>query len=572
MNPEIKTILRELKPFKKTITIIAIAGVFVALSEGQMAVQLKRMTDSLQTGRTSDILWASFIIIMLALILSVSRYFHIYLMNVISEKVTIALRQKLQSKFMNLNLTFHHNYASGSGGLISRILHDINIIKDGLRMVADFFREPLLFIFLMTWLFILNWKLTSTIIIVLPFVLFILRKLSIGIRKHGEESQQMQEKLTSTIKESLDGVRIIQSFNLESHMRKRFEEQSDEFLDARKKIHRRVEFSGPLTEFIATILILSLFMYMGLAISKGEATYGDFMSYIASLLMLNKPIKKLQESYVRIQESIVAIRRVYTLIDEKSEIIKSENPKPFPHNWKTIEYKNVSFAYGQDLVLKNFNLTLTRGQMVALVGTSGSGKSTVVNLLERFYEPTSGVILIDGINLKDFDLHDLRQNMSLVSQDVFLFSDTIKTNIWSGDFAKSPDLVPMAAKSANAHDFIMRNPLGYESLVGDKGALLSGGEKQRISIARALFKDAPILILDEATSALDSSSEIEVQKGLDHLMEGRTSLVIAHRLSTIIKADKIIVMKAGYIVETGTHDELISHNGEYARFQKLQKI
>jgi ATP-binding cassette subfamily B protein/subfamily B ATP-binding cassette protein MsbA len=288
--------------------------------------------------------------------------------------------------------------------------------------------------------------------------------------------------------------------------------------------------------------------------------------------MLNKPIKKLQESYVRIQESIVAIRRVYTLIDEKSEIIKSENPKPFPHNWKTIEYKNVSFAYGQDLVLKNFNLTLTRGQMVALVGTSGSGKSTVVNLLERFYEPTSGVILIDGINLKDFDLHDLRQNMSLVSQDVFLFSDTIKTNIWSGDFAKSPDLVPMAAKSANAHDFIMRNPLGYESLVGDKGALLSGGEKQRISIARALFKDAPILILDEATSALDSSSEIEVQKGLDHLMEGRTSLVIAHRLSTIIKADKIIVMKAGYIVETGTHDELISHNGEYARFQKLQKI
>src|SRR5207253_3506986 len=233
-------------------------------------------------------------------------------------------------------------------------------------------------------------------------------------------------------------------------------------------------------------------------------------------------------------------------------------------------YKDVSFAYGKDLILKNVNLTIRRGERLALVGESGSGKSTIVNLLERFFDASSGEILIDDINILDINLQDLRKNVALVNQDVFLFSDSIEKNIQAGDFDRVLNEVPSMAKHANAHDFIMRMPYGYQSLVGDRGNLLSGGEKQRISIARALFKNAPILILDEATSALDTSSEIEVQKGLDYLMEGRTALIIAHRLSTIQNADKIVVLKSGQLVEMGTHQQLLDSKGEYNRFYTLQ--
>jgi ATP-binding cassette, subfamily B, bacterial MsbA len=571
MNPEIRLILRELIPFKKTIVWIALAGILMAISEGQLAIQLKNVTDSLQSGDLSTILKASSVIIAFAALLAVSRYFHLFMMDVIAERVTIGLRAQLQQKFMNLNLTFHHNYAAGSGGLISRILNDIVVIKDGLRMVADFFREPLLFAILITWLFMINWQLTLTIIALLPVVLFILRKLSKGIRKYGEVSQQQLEGLTSTIKESLDGVRIIQSFNLEQTMSEKFHQQTESFIDARKKILSRIQASGPITEFIATTLILSLFIYMGIEISKGQATYGDFMSYVASLTMLNKPIKKMQESYVRIQESIVAIRRVFQLLHENSEVPQSTTAKPFPQDWTAIEYKNVSFKYGSEYVLKNVSFKINRGEIVALVGESGSGKSTIANLLERFYDPSEGEILIGGCRIQDIDLKDLRHNIGLVSQDVFLFSDSVEKNIWAGDFSKPKSSIAEAAQIANASTFIEKTSAGFQSQVGDRGALLSGGEKQRISIARAVFKNAPILILDEATSALDSTSEIEVQKGLDRLMEGKTGLVIAHRLSTISKANKIIVLEKGQIIETGSHDELIDLKKTYFRFHQHQK-
>lgn len=570
MLKDLKPIFRELVPFKKNIGFIAIAGILMASCEGLVVMQLKYVTNALQAGDQQQIIRSASFIVLIALVLAFSRFFHLFMMDVVAEQVTIGLRGKLQNKFMRLNLTFHHNYAAGSGGLISRILNDIIVIKDGLRMVADLFREPLLFAILMTWLFVINWKLTCFILILLPIVLSVLRKLSDGIRKYGEQSQKQQEQLTSTIKESLDGVRIIQSFNLEQVMTEKYRLQSADYLAIRKKILKRIQSSGPITEFIATILILGLFVYMGLEIGKGRATYGDFMSYVASLTMLNKPIKKIQESYIRIQESIVAIRRVFQLLDEKSEVPESSTTKAFPQNWSKIIYKNVSFKYGNDYVLKNLNLQINRGEVVALVGESGSGKSTIANLLERFYDPTEGDIYIDDIKITDLALKDLRHHIALVTQDVFLFSDTIERNIWSGDFQKNPAGVKIAATMANADSFISKSQNGYHTSVGDRGALLSGGEKQRVSIARALFKDSPILILDEATSALDSTSEIEVQKGLDKLMEGKTALVIAHRLSTIAKASKIIVINKGEVVEQGNHEQLLALNGHYAQFQKLQ--
>ncbi|MBX3019935.1 MAG: ABC transporter ATP-binding protein [Bdellovibrionaceae bacterium] len=570
MPPEIKRILRELMQFRRRLLFIALAGVGMAAADTLSANLIKYVFDGLQFGNTEQIKQTLAIIVGLAFLKGIFRYVHFFNMNYTAELVSQRLRQKLQMKFMKLNLSFHVNYAAGSGGLISRILYDITIIHHGLRMFADFFREPLLFIGLIGTLFYLNWSLTLGILVILPFILWFLRQLSRSIKKYSERGQEDLEVITGTIKESLDGVRIIQSFNLENEMSRRFGVESDNFLFSRKRIHSLIESSGPVTEFAMTIVVCLILLYMTLEIAQGRATYGDFMSYVAAMLMLSAPIKKLQESYVRIQETAVAARRVFELLDEDSEVPQIAKPVPFPRTWEKIRFDNVSFRYGENWVLRNVSFDIQRGQMVAFVGASGSGKSTLVNLLERFFDPTEGRILVDNVDIKDMSLSDLRSQIAMVSQDVFLFSDTVERNIWAGDFSKTMETVQEAAKRANADAFIQRAPHAYQSRVGDKGNLFSGGEKQRLSIARAFFKDAPVLVLDEATSALDSESEVEVQRGLDQLMEGRTALVIAHRLSTISRADLIYVMKAGNIVESGTHEALLARKSEYFKLHQMQ--
>ena len=570
LPPEIKRILLELKEYKNRLIIVAVSGIVMAICDTASVNLLKPIFDGLQFGKI-DLMKDTFAwIIALAFLKGVFRYIHLFNMNLTAELVAQSLRQKLQMKFMRLNLSFHNNYASGSGGLISRILNDIVVIFHGLRMYADFFREPILFFGLMGTLFYLNWRLTISILVLLPLILWFLRTLSRSIKKYSIAGQEDLERITSTIKESLDGVRIIQSFNLEDEMAKRFRNESTDFLSSRRNIHRLIEASGPTTEFVMTLVTFGILFYMTLEISAGRATYGDFMSYIAALLMLSTPIKKMQESYVRTQETSVAAKRAFSLLDEDSEVPEVTNPVPFPAQWKKVEFRNVSFQYGDHKVLDKVNLVVERGQLIAFVGASGSGKSTLVNLLERFFDPTSGEILVDETPIRQFALKDLRAHIALVTQDVFLFSDTIERNIWAGDFSKDNSRVELVAKNANADAFIRRTPQAYQSRVGDRGNLLSGGEKQRVSIARAFFKDAPILILDEATSALDSESEIEVQRGLDRLMEGRTAFVIAHRLSTVAKADRIYVMRAGQVVESGTHAELLQKQGEYSKLHTMQ--
>ena len=571
--PEIKKILRELKrDHGKTLITVAFFGVILAITQSGNVFFLKVIADSFQAKDvTAAVSWAG-VAILVNLISVTSRYIHIFNMNMVAERYTVSLRHRLQQKFMSLNLTFHNSFHAGSGGLLSRVLNDITVVQNGLRMFADFFKEPLSFLFYLGALFWLEPKLTATILILLPLILYFLRFISKTIKTHSIKSQEDLEKITSTIKESLDGVRIIQSFNLEHEMSQRFDREASEFLHSRRKIHQKVELSGPVTEFVATILILGLSLYMGYEVSEGRVTLGGFLGYVSALLQLNGPIKKIQESYVRLHETAAAAHRAFSLIEDPSEVPQGESVKPFPKDWKTITFQNVSFSYGTEQILKNVNLTIQRGEMVAFVGASGSGKSTIVNLLERFFDPTLGEILIDQTPIREFNLKQLRSNIALVTQDVFLFSDTIERNIWAGDFSKSKEGVVPAAQSANANGFITKTPLGYQNRVGDRGSLLSGGEKQRISIARAFFKDAPILILDEATSALDSQSEVEVQKGLDQLMQGRTALVIAHRLSTVAKAHKIVVMKAGEIVEIGTHQSLLQSAGEYHSLHQLQKL
>lgn len=570
MYPTLLRILSEIKPHKKKLLVIAFTGILYSAVYARLALILKDINDSFQSGNQHRVAEIGLIAISMAIIVAVSRYIHIFTMNYVAEIITNVFRLKLQKKFMQLSLSFHGQYGSGSGGLLSRIINDIKVIQDGLRMVADLFREPLLAILLLGNLFYLNWKLTLFILTLLPFILIFLKQISKSLRKYVIFGQENLEKITSIIKESLDGVRIIQSFNLEKTMSDKLQTQTNEYLEIRKKVHSRIEIMGPVTELVATALILSIFFYFSIEVAKGNTTTGAVLAYITSLLMINQPIKKLQESYVRIQETVVAANRVFEILDNTHTVVEAKSPKPFPSDWKKIIYKNVSFKYGKELVLKNINLEIERGQSIAFVGESGSGKSTIVNLLERFYDPSEGQIFIDNININDFDLKDLRANIALVSQEVFLFSDTIENNIHSGDFTKAKLEIESKAKHANAHDFIMKMPMGYQSAVGDRGALLSGGEKQRVSLARAFFKNASILILDEATSALDSSSEKEVQKGIDELMKGRTSIVVAHRLSTIQNCDCIYVIQNGKIVEQGSFSELVKNENQFTKFYHLQ--
>jgi ATP-binding cassette subfamily B protein/subfamily B ATP-binding cassette protein MsbA len=569
---QVRRLLIELKPFKKTLIIVGVAGLFMALAQWQLALKLQLLNDSLNEGKPENLIKIPPMFLSIMFVASVSRYLHLANMNYIAEQVTMRLRLRLQRKFMDLSQSFHINYDAGSGGLISRILSDIIIIQNGMRLVADFFTQPLTFFLLLGVLFYRDAKLTLYILIFLPFVLFILKQIGRSLRKYGTESQKILERVATIVKESIDGVRVIQSFRLESVMSKRFESVGNEYLVTRKKFHFRGEAAGPIVEFIATVIMMIIFMHIGMRISHGESTSGEFISYLGALIMLQQPIKKIQDSWVKFQETAVATGRVFSILESQQKIPEVSHPVSFPENWKSIEYRNVSFAYGQNEVLKNLNLTIKRGDIIALVGESGSGKSTIVNLLERFFDPISGEILIDGIDIRNFSLDQLRKNVALVTQDVFLFSDTIGSNINSGDYTKDSSHIEAAAKMANAHNFITNLPKQYTNQVGDRGGMLSGGEKQRVSIARAIFKDAPILILDEATSALDSASELEVQKGLDILMQGRTTIVVAHRLSTVLHANKIVVMKKGQIIESGTHQSLLETGGEYSKFISLQKL
>ncbi len=521
-----------------------------------------------------------FLFPLLYLVWGAARYIHYMILIMVNERVIADVRVRVVDQAMRLNLSFHSKFESGSGGLMSRILNDTGILTLGLNFFGDVLREPLIAIALLSYMLYLDWKLTLVLLAFLPIFALLTRQISKSLRKYGHLNREAMEAVTADIKENLDGIRVVQSFNLENTMSARLKRSMDHYIDTRRKIISREEAVSPINEFLASNLVMGLVLYMMSLILQSKATGGDFLAFLFAAGQLQNPIKRLQESFVRVQQTVVVTDRLFGIIESTDRVPQAAKPRPFPTEWKTIEFRNVRFQYGQDEVLKGLSVTVNRGDVIALVGSSGSGKSTMVNLLERFHDPTSGDILIDGISLKEFDLEDLRANIALVTQDVFLFRDSIATNIRAGRggiISRGQELssdekarIESAAKHAHADPFITKMPAQYSTSVGERGGLLSGGEKQRISIARAFFKDAPVLILDEATSALDSVSELEVQKGLQELMRGRTVFVIAHRLSTVRSANRILVLSQGEIVESGTHDELLSRDGEYRRFHQLQ--
>lgn len=557
------------KPYRFQFVIVLVLGAIMSGASSATAVIVKFLFEEGFGKKDLNVLTQICIgIVGLYLIHGTARFFHLYVLKFTTEKIIVQMQRDLQDKYMTLSLRFHTG--SDSGGHISRILNDVTNIQWGLNILADIAREPLQILFLIGWIIYLDWKLTVLIFIVSPLIVLFLKSIAKSVRKYGITQQETLERFTSTLKETFDGIRVIQSFNLENEMRRRLKVVTDLYLFARQKIIRRQEGAGPVTEFLGALAFAMAAYYMGREIIADRANVGDFVSFIAALGLIQPPIKKLEDAYVRIQQTIVSTDRIFQILEDSSIVPQRSQPLEFPKRWQEIDFENVTFKYGDEVILRNVNLKVKRGQVIAFVGESGSGKSTLVNLLERFIDPFQGRITIGGEDLRDLALSDLRHNIALVTQDVFLFNDTISRNIQSGNFDQESVSIETAAQMANAHDFIMKTPERYETKVGDRGARLSGGEKQRISIARAVYKNAPILILDEATSALDSASELEVQKGLDRLMEGRTTFVVAHRLSTVLRADRIFVLDKGQIVEDGTHDELLARRGRYHHFFTLQ--
>jgi len=570
---DLKKLYPYIKPHFKTLTLIILLGFVMSGAAVATAPLAKLLFGEVFENKNASLMYVvplSFVGIYF--INGIARFFHMYLLKFTGEQIVADIRSDLQRKFMTLNLGFHGRYEAGSGGLLSRILNDMVVLQWGLNILVDCIREPVTVLGLLAYMFYLNWKLTAFTLIVAPVIIITLKQLAKSIRKYSYKQQESMEVLTSNLKETLDGVRIIQSFSLENEMVRRLKVVLADYLGHRSKIIAREEAAGPISEFAGALVFSAICIYIANQIIGGQSTLAEFLAFLVALAQFQPPIKKLQDAHIRLQQTVAATSRLFQILEDHNEVPQTKSCQMFPTHWDSVKFENVSFKYDDErMILNHISLEVKKGEVVALVGESGSGKSTLVNLLGRFFEPTEGKIKIGDTSVDEIQLDELRKNIALVSQEVFLFNDTVRFNIQSGDLTKNISADDVA-KTANAYDFIQSMPQGMDTKIGDRGSRASGGEKQRLSIARALYKDAPILILDEATSALDSASEVEVQKGLDRLMKGRTVFVIAHRLSTVIHADRILVLKNGKVIEEGRHDDLLTKNGAYAHFFKLQTL
>lgn len=483
------------------------------------------------------------------------------------------IRNQLYDKVVDLNLGFFGKQRKGD--IMARMLGDVNEVEVSIMSSIELLsKNPIMIIVYLGVLLLLSWKLTLFVLCVLPFAGLLMGKVGRSLKKSSKDAQSQSGQLLSQIEETLGGLRIIKAFNAEKVVTRNFRHLNDTLRRTVMKVNRRYTLAHPMSEFLGTATIAIVLIFGGMLIlnDAGSLSAAEFIYYLVIFYSIINPFKELSKASYSIQKGMASLERIDMILDAVNPLKEVANPveiKPFSSK---IEYKNVWFKYGEDWVLKDVSLTIKKGQVVALVGQSGSGKSTMVDLLPRFYDVQKGEITIDGVNVKDMALYDLRSYMGNVNQEAILFNDTVFNNITFGVENATLEQVIEAAKVANAHEFIMAMENGYQTNIGDRGSRLSGGQRQRISIARAILKNPSILILDEATSALDTESEKLVQEALERLMKTRTSIVIAHRLSTIKNADVICVMKDGEIVERGGHEELLAKNGAYSKLYTMQSF
>lgn len=493
----------------------------------------------------------------------------------ISARTVQAIQQRVYSHLISLDMGFFSKTTSGQ--MLSRILNDCNSITNiAINFITNIFKDLITFIAMFSLMLYYSWKMCLVIFIFFPVGAIAISVIMKKTKRIAKQATQEASDFISQLNESLQSIKIIQSYCMEKFETKRMKGRLTNLFNLQMKSVKTTTMTTPIIESLSGLIMAGIIIFGGWQIANGYLTTGGFITFLGAWVSVYKPLKSLLGFRVQLQTALVSAERVYEIIDTKPSIKDSDDAIELKNVVGDIEIKNVSFEYEAGKpIIKNLNITIPHGKTIALVGASGGGKTTIVNLIPRFFEPTSGEILIDGVNIKKYTQSSLRKNTSLVSQDIILFDDTIRNNIAYGkgenDFdTVSDEEIFEASKSANAYDFIMNMSEGYNTKIGEKGVRLSGGQKQRISIARAIIKNAPILLLDEATSALDTESEHEVQTALDNLMKNKTTIVIAHRLSTIKNADKIYVIENGEVVESGTHDELIKENGEYSKLYNMQ--
>ena len=504
------------------------------------------------------------------------RYLGMFFIAPIRNGVVKDMRNNLFKKILELPLSYYSDERKGA--IMSHMTADVREVEwsimNSLEMI---FREPIAIVISLVLMVLMSWQLTALAFVLLPITGLFIGRIGKSLKRTSTKEKEKTGILLSIMDETLGGLRIIKAFNAENNIKQKFEKENNDYTKLMVKAYRKVDLSSPLSEFTGITVFVVILYVGGKMVLGNEPTMNGavFITYLALFSQLIAPAKSFTTAYYNIQKGLASTERINKILNAEVTIKDPANPQPLKGFEKEIEYKNVSFAYREaevGWVLNTINLKIQKGKTVALVGQSGSGKSTLADMLPRFYDPSHGEILIDGINIKDTKLHELRSLMGIVTQESILFNDTVFNNIAFGIDNVTEQQVIEAAKIANAHEFIAQMNQGYQTNIGDRGNKLSGGQRQRLSIARAVLKNPPILILDEATSALDTESERLVQDALNKLMKNRTSVVIAHRLSTIQHADEIIVMQKGEIIERGTHTELLTKHGAYHKLHELQSF
>ena len=481
------------------------------------------------------------------------------------------IRNQLYRKITSLPLGFFSEERKGD--IIARMSGDVQEIESSIMSSLDMlFKNPILIIFYFATLVIISWQLTLFTLLVVPLMGWIMGIVGRKLKQKSIKAQSLWSDTMSQVEETLGGLRIIKAFCAEEKMNRRFDKINSEYRDNILRVNTRQQMAHPMSEFLGTLMIVIVMWFGGMLVLDGKGLSGPtFIYYMVILYSIINPLKEFSKAGYNIPKGLASMERVDKILKAENDIKERPDPVHVSGFNHSIEFRDVSFRYGEKWVLRHVNLTIEKGKTVAIVGQSGGGKSTLVDLIPRYYDVQEGEVLIDGVNVKDMAIHDLRQLIGNVNQEAILFNDSFRGNITFGVDNATQQQIEAAAKVANAHDFIMETEHGYDTNIGDRGSRLSGGQRQRVSIARAILKNPPILILDEATSALDTESERLVQQALEHLMKTRTTVAIAHRLSTIRNADEICVVPEGEIVERGTHDELLAMDGYYKKLNDMQK-